>query len=83
VGEQNGHTDVVVELLKHDKVDVNLQDNDGEQPLCWASRYGQTDVVVELLKHDKVDVNLQDKNGWTAFMLGEQRWPKPTLLLKC
>jgi ankyrin repeat protein len=35
----------------------------------------ETDIVVEMLKHDKVDVNLQDKNGWTAFMLGEQRWP--------
>jgi ankyrin repeat protein len=43
---------VVVELLKHDKVDVNLQDKYGNTAFTFASENGQLDVVVELLKHD-------------------------------
>jgi ankyrin repeat protein len=34
---ENGHVEVVRALLKHDKVDVNLQDIDGTTALCMAS----------------------------------------------
>jgi ankyrin repeat protein len=58
----------VIELLKHDKVDVNFQDISGDTAFLMASENGHTDIVVELLKHDKVDVNLQNNHGWTALM---------------
>jgi ankyrin repeat protein len=35
---QNGHTDTVVELLKHDKVDVNIQDIHGDTAFLWQCR---------------------------------------------
>lgn len=50
----------VLELLKHKRVDVNHQDNEGNTALiCGASKQCYEDIIVELLKIDKVDVNLK------------------------
>jgi serine/threonine-protein phosphatase 6 regulatory ankyrin repeat subunit B len=61
ISSQNGHTDIVIELLKHDEVDVNLYAFD-ETALRLASRNGHTDIVVQLLQHNDLDVNLQVRN---------------------
>jgi ankyrin repeat protein len=66
---RTGQIDSVVELLKHDKIDVNHQNHGGMTALMWAIKGGQIQIVVEFLKHDKVDVNLRDRFGETAFFL--------------
>jgi ankyrin repeat protein len=38
------------ELLKHDKVDVNLQDKNGLTAFCWASQNGHTNIIVEIVE---------------------------------
>jgi ankyrin repeat protein len=55
---KQGCTNIIVQLLKDDRVDVNLYDNEGDTALIWASHCGYTDTVVELLKHDDVDVKI-------------------------
>jgi ankyrin repeat protein len=66
----SNHKALVAELLKHDKIDVEVsQDNDGHTAFTKAtSLIHYTDSVAELLKHQKVDTNLQDKCGATALM---------------
>jgi ankyrin repeat protein len=69
---EDGHVEVVRALLQHDKVDVNLQDNDGSNStLARRVEDGHVEVVRALLQHDKVDVNLQDDDGTTALWHGE------------
>jgi ankyrin repeat protein len=48
VGEQRlAELTLVVEMLKHDKVDVNLQDQNGWTAFCWASQSRPiTDIIV-------------------------------------
>ena len=68
-----GHTDIVVELLKHNKVNVNHQNKNGNTALMWASRIGRINIVVQLLQHDKVDVNHRNEyDGQTVLMLAQQ-----------
>ncbi|KAI2490607.1 serine/threonine kinase [Fragilaria crotonensis] len=68
IASQNGHLEVVRELLQHDNVDVNLQcTDDGATALYMASQQGHLEVVRELLQHDNVDVNLQCTSGATAL----------------
>jgi ankyrin repeat protein len=55
--------------LKHDKVDVNLEDDDGDTGFLLASRNGHIDTVVGFSKHKKVIVNYQSKYGHTALSL--------------
>ena len=45
--------DIVIELMKDHKLDVNHQENDGWTALHMASFRGYTEIVVELLKHDE------------------------------
>jgi ankyrin repeat protein len=58
-----GHTDIVVQLLKHGKVHVNLQDSQGETALMLASTECRTDIVRTLLQDKNVDVNIRSKRG--------------------
>ncbi|KAI2497240.1 serine/threonine kinase [Fragilaria crotonensis] len=59
VASQNGHLEVVRELLQIDDVDVNLRStDDGSTALYIASNEGHVDVVRALLQHDNVDVNI-------------------------
>jgi ankyrin repeat protein len=57
---RRGHTDVAIELLKHDGIDVNQQDQNGGTALLIAIRHGHIDIAAELLKHGEVDVNHLD-----------------------
>jgi ankyrin repeat protein len=58
---------MVRELLKQNKVDVNIMDDDGETALIVASKKGHLEVVRALLDHDDVDVNIEDNDGCTAL----------------
>jgi ankyrin repeat protein len=73
----------VVEMLNHDKVDVNLQNKAGLTAFCWASKDGRTDLAVEMLKHDKVDVNPPRQEGFDSILLGEPKWPHRHCCRKC
>ncbi|KAI2513049.1 hypothetical protein MHU86_1340 [Fragilaria crotonensis] len=62
-----GHWDVVLELLKHENVDVNATGICGYTALMWATLGGRMDVVSELLQHDKLDINARNMAGSTAL----------------
>ena len=64
-----GQKAIVVELLKHDNLNLNLRDKDGWTALMFAIWEGHTEIVVELMKHETLDLNLQDEDGDTALML--------------
>ena len=67
-----GHLEIVRELLKHNKVDVNLPIIHGATALCIASGMGHLEIVRELLQHNKVDVNVPKKDGVTALFIASQ-----------
>jgi ankyrin repeat protein len=60
---EEGHLDVVKELLTNDQVDVNKG-----YPLCGAAEEGHLEVVTELLTNDQVDVNAGHPHYWAAKM---------------
>ena len=63
----NGHTQIV-ELLFKEKVNPNVQVNDGWNAFMLACLNGQFQIV-ELLLKEQVDPNVQKENGWNALML--------------
>ncbi|KAI2500210.1 methyltransferase [Fragilaria crotonensis] len=63
----NENSDIVRELLKHDKVDVNCMNSHGLTALISACTDENLEIVRELLKHDKVDVNCMNSHGLTAL----------------
>jgi ankyrin repeat protein len=68
----NGHTDVVQELLKHDGVDVNHRNVEGETALMLASCQGHVDIVEALLKQDALGVYHRNNKHKTALDLARQ-----------
>ena len=58
-----GHTEVALELLKVDGLDVNSQSSVGWTALMIACNKGLTEVVIELLKVDGLYFNLQKSYG--------------------
>ena len=65
----SGLTEVALELLKDNRIDVNIQDSDGRTALMRACSKGHTEVALELLKVDGIDVNAQSKGARTALMM--------------
>ena len=60
---------MALELLKIDRLDVNIQNSDGYTALIWACFKGLTEVALELLKVDGLDVNIQNSDdGRIALM---------------
>jgi hypothetical protein len=57
MASQNGHLEVVRELLQNNKVDVNLQTTDGRTALDIARRQKKDDVVLLLEKHNEKEQN--------------------------
>lgn len=64
---ENGHLQVVLELLKNTKIKVNLATNDGRTPLFIACQEGRLEIAQALLKDSRVDVNQTDKNRATPL----------------
>ena len=50
---------VVEELLKHPKTDVNKPDKNGYSALIWAADLNQPDIVKILLKHPAIEVKCE------------------------
>jgi ankyrin repeat protein len=69
LASRSGHTHAVVELLKHDQVDVSRPDLYSNSALMSASSEGRSDIVIKLLKDDILNVNLSNNIGDTAFLL--------------
>ncbi|MDR1908207.1 MAG: ankyrin repeat domain-containing protein [Holosporales bacterium] len=56
---------------KKGKIDVNLQDEDGNTALILAAAFSPA-IVNVLLKEENVDVNIKNNEGKTAFMVAEE-----------
>ncbi|MCP3968491.1 MAG: ankyrin repeat domain-containing protein [Lentisphaerae bacterium] len=65
---QNGHTDVVRELIKLPEINCNETDEGGATPLYVASQNGHTDIVRILLKGHMIDVN-KKTDEFTALQI--------------
>ncbi|WP_234393668.1 ankyrin repeat domain-containing protein, partial [Allofrancisella guangzhouensis] len=61
-----GHIEIVIELLKHPRIDVN-RTTAGVTPLCIACGRSHAEVVIELLKHPRIDVNKTTNAGTTPL----------------
>ena len=66
--EDDKSTQIIVELLKHENLDLNARDEYGKTALIVASEYGELRVVDILLKDDRVDVNANDDAGNTTLI---------------
>ena len=61
-----GETQVVRDLLREQKVNVNLQKH-GETAIGLASHYGRTDVL-KVLVENRANLNTRNSNGFTPLM---------------
>ena len=66
IASQEGHVDVVRQLLLREDADVNLAENNGATPLYIASQEGHVDVVRQLLAAS-ADVNQASNSGATPL----------------
>ena len=71
IASQDGHTETVEELLRHEKIKVNTKNSEGLTALMLASQKGHSDIVKLLLKNG-ADVNMQDNDGFTALTYAVQ-----------
>ena len=65
---------IIVELLKHENLDLNAKDNYGHTALIWASRDGHEEVVRILLQDDRLEVDAKDNarvNALTHQLIAE------------
>lgn len=65
IAAQNGHTDMVRDILKVDGVDVNTQNNGGQTALHMAIEYGY-DEAVSLLQAAGADGTIVNQAGHAA-----------------
>lgn len=49
------------------RVNVNLQNDDGDSPLSVACRFGHAAIVAALLKSEVVEINATDRDGKSAL----------------
>ena len=66
---QFNRTELVEILLKHKKINVNLQNNgDGHSPFWVACRNNSYECVSLMLQDPRVDINLADDLGWSPLI---------------
>ncbi len=65
----NQHITNVVELLAHDGLDCNHQNETGETNLFVAAGYGYEPIVELLLAEESIDVNLAQEDGATPLFV--------------
>ena len=70
---QNGHTEIVLDLLSRGGINVNAAKNDGTTALMLAAQNGHAQIVAELLDRGGADVNAVTSDGFTALMIAAQR----------
>jgi ankyrin repeat protein len=54
-------------LILANKIDANVQDNDGLTVLHWCAKIKMENSVLELIKTGKCDYNIQDNDGETIL----------------
>jgi len=67
--------DEVLNKLKElfsDKIDFNIQDENGLTPLMYASLYGKLEIVKLLINHG-ADINVENKEGLTALIISVKK----------
>lgn len=65
---KNGHTDIVLFLLKQPSIDVNSLNAGGTTALMAAARHGHLNTVRALISSPLCDVNALGRYGGTALM---------------
>jgi uncharacterized protein len=68
----NGHFEALEYVIKRLSVDVNVQNNEGNTPLHWASLNGQQKIV-ELLLQRKANPTIRNNAGLSPATLAESR----------
>ena len=63
-----GLSEIVQLLLKDSRVDINLQNNDGETGFFLACSYNQLEIINILLKDTRVHINISNNCGITSFI---------------
>lgn len=63
----DGNGAVALDWLKHNRLDVNAEDDTGHTALILASSFGYEALVHVLLKDQRIDVNVTDVMGRSAF----------------
>ena len=67
-----GHTEVAIELLKIEALDVNLQSGGGWTALLWACSKRNTGIVLALLRDPRVDRRIKNSHGRNALSLARR-----------
>ena len=63
-----GDEEAVIDMLEHDKFDINQQNKEGETALTAAVK-NKHDGVVQILLEDDADINAQDGEGNTPLII--------------
>lgn len=51
-------------------MNVDIKDENGLTPLCWAAKNDDEDIIKLLLEHKKVPMNSRGENDVKTVMLG-------------
>lgn len=73
LASQDSNLEIVKELLKDPKIDVNVLDVFNNTALIWASYKGELEIVKELLKDPKIDISVVDSDGKTALGYAKEK----------
>ena len=68
IAAQNGSISVVNVLLASPKIDVNLQDCDGQTPLHFVCIHTHQEAFCSLMEMSSISTNLKNKMGNTPLM---------------
>ena len=79
IAAQNGCSEVMTMLLEISKVDIDVQNNDGETALIAATTGQDPNSALVLLRHNP-NVNITDNNGRTALIYSVYNFECPMLI---
>ena len=65
-----GIAEVVIDLIKTKRWNLNERDSEGLTPLMWAAKYGREEVVKVLLQQKHTQPDMPDTDGRTALSWG-------------
>ncbi|KAJ5623383.1 hypothetical protein N7490_011988 [Penicillium lividum] len=64
---KQGHRDIIRALLRDERVDVNLEDKNGDTPLLTAAHISDWETVSLLVGSGRADPRIQNRQGATAL----------------